>query len=106
MSGPVSAYRLQYLRLARQDARAALDYLARFYPSTPAKFKQALKKCENMLKTMPRLYATYEENPRYRRAFVLQYLVFFQIVEARKTVEIYRILHGSQDISKFLGQKG
>ena len=106
MRGEEEGYCLRYLAQARLDVQLAIANLAGYYPSTPAKFAQALKKCELVLKSTPRLYPVAEENPQYRKALVQNYLVFYKIVEDRREVEIYRILHGAQDLRRFLRDTG
>ncbi len=53
------------------------------------------------LSSMPERYMIYHENTEknlvYRRALKWKYIIFFNINEAEKTVEVVHIAHSSQD---------
>jgi plasmid stabilization system protein ParE len=94
-------YKINYLELAKQDKIDIKNYLKKFYPSTPQKFIIHLRQSMNNLKTMPFMYASYEWNKDYRRIVVDKYLVFYKVDEDLKIVNIYRILPGSWDLSRY-----
>ena len=78
------------------------NYLSQFYPSTPQKFLQELKRHIEMLKSTPKMYEEYEGNLSYRKMMIYDYIAFYRIDENEKTVFLYRILHGRQDIGRHL----
>jgi addiction module RelE/StbE family toxin len=94
-------YKVNFLELAKQDRLNIQNYLRRFYPNTPKKFITHLKQSIENLKTMPFMYAQYEWNRNYRKIVVDKYLVFYKVDEGSKTINIYRILPGSWDLSKY-----
>jgi plasmid stabilization system protein ParE len=65
-----------------------------------------LKKKTSRLKDYPYSCPEYEDDPDYRRLVVGDYLVFYKVNEDDKTIEVHRILHGSQNIQKQLGGVG
>jgi plasmid stabilization system protein ParE len=94
-------YEINFLTLARQDRIDIQNYLKKFYPNTPKKFIAHLKKSINNLKEAPYMYSLYEWNKNYRRIVVDKYLVFYKIDEKSKVVNVYRILPGSWDLSRY-----
>lgn len=100
------SYRIEYLELARQDVAGIREYLTQFYPSTPIKFLAALKRGIEDLSGNPFMYSIYEDNPRYRRMVVNDYLVFYKVLEADRVVEIHRVLYGMRNIKDHLPDGG
>ncbi len=47
---------------------------------------------------MPYAFTEYPDNPNYRRAFVFDYLVFYEIFEDTHMIQIYAIWHGAMNI--------
>jgi plasmid stabilization system protein ParE len=94
-------YKIKFLELAKQDRINIQKYLKKFYPNTPKKFIIHLKEGIENLKSMPFMYASYEWNKNYRRIVVDKYLVFYKVDEISKIVNVYRILPGSWDLSKY-----
>ena len=98
-------YKTRFSDDAENDYNVIIRYLSQFYPSTPAKFKKALKKAFSALTGNPYMYGVCLYNPEYRRVPVSDYIVFYKVIEENETtgiVEIYRILHGSRDVEKIL----
>lgn len=98
-----ASYTVVLLRGAQENLREINAYLYRYYPSTPAKFRQAFKQQVQALQTHPNMCEAYAENPAFRKMVVMGYLVFYKVDEERRVVQIYRVLHGARDIKKFLG---
>ncbi|MCL2201766.1 MAG: type II toxin-antitoxin system RelE/ParE family toxin [Oscillospiraceae bacterium] len=95
-------YRLVYIVPARHDVANIKNYLSQFYPSTPGKFLKALKLSVEKLCDNPTLYGVYEGNSAYRKMAVLDYLVFYKVIEDDGVVEIHRVLYGMRDIKSNL----
>ncbi|GHV81141.1 hypothetical protein AGMMS49944_29320 [Spirochaetia bacterium] len=71
-------YEIRYLDSAIEDLESILTYLAQFYPNTPKNFIIALKRFEVNVVQMPFMYPVYEDVPQYRKALMLNYLVFYR----------------------------
>ena len=95
-------YEIRYLDSAIEDLESILTYLAQFYPNTPKNFIIALKRFEANVAQMPFMYPAYEDVPQYRKALVLNYLVFYAVDETEHRIQIYRILHGAWDIPQYI----
>ena len=91
-------YKAVYIEPAQQDVADIKSYLSQFYPSSPSKFLETLKTRVELLCDNPLLYAIYGENTAYRKMAVLDYLVFYKVLEDRGEIEIHRILYRMRDI--------
>ena len=92
-------YKVKILSTANQDILDIEEYLSQYYPSTPADFFAALDEKILLLRGMPEMGQTYKN---FRRIICGDYLLFYKINKADKAIEIYRILHGSRDIDKYI----
>jgi len=92
-------YKLVYLPKSLEDRTAIRDYLSQFYPGTAKKFFTMLRKSNARLRDFPLSCPIYEDNPKYRKLVVGDYLVFYTVNEDAKLIEIRRILHGSRSIT-------
>ncbi|AEF84957.1 conserved plasmid protein [Treponema primitia ZAS-2] len=99
-------YEIRFLDSALEDVDSIIVYLSQFYPSTPQKFLDALERCTVNLKNNPVMYALYPDNPAFRRVVLSDYLVFYKVDEEKSLVEIYRILHGSRNLSQNIPEQG
>ena len=95
-------YEVLYLDDALRDYHAVLFYLSDFYPGTPLKFKEELRRQLEIVKFNPRCCPRVEQFPQFRKMHVQKYLVFYTFDEADHKVVIHRILHGSWDIQRIL----
>ncbi|GHV27036.1 hypothetical protein AGMMS4952_08080 [Spirochaetia bacterium] len=95
-------YEIKFLAPAVADLDSIVTYSLQFYPSTPKKFLDALEKAKLNLHDMPYMYPVYEKQPIYRKAVVLNYLVFYTIDDRKRLVNIHRILPGAWDITRHL----
>ena len=102
MEQRLCSIKLNTLFFEKTDVEEIKNYLSQFYPSTPQKFLQELKRHIEMLKSTPKMYEEYEGNPSYRKMMLYDYIAFYRIDENEKTVFLYRILHGRQDIGRHL----
>jgi len=50
----------------------------------------------------PLRYPKYLYNQKYRWTGVKNYMIFYKVIDDKKTVEIHRVLHGSQNIEKLI----
>ena len=95
-------YSVLYSLFAKEDKKEIKAYLSRFYPETPRRFTASLKKHITNLKDNPYMYPIYFENTEIRRMIVDNYVVFFEIFETEKKIELYRILRASWDLPTYL----
>jgi len=96
-------YTIKFLPLSVTDLEDIKEYLSQYYESTVANFFNLLKEKISRLKNFPHSCPKYEDAPDYRRLVVGDYLVFYKVNEDEKSIEIHRILHGSQQIQNRLG---
>jgi plasmid stabilization system protein ParE len=96
------SYTVVYEDEAVLDQEDIAEYLSRYYPGTPRRFRAALDEHLSALEDMPYMYPVYQSNPAYRKMGVLDYLVFYQVNDAEQTIVIHRILHGSRDLERYL----
>ena len=94
--------RPKLLKLAERDLEKILEYKAKFYAGTAGRFIDELEKVLDDIAEFPLMYQAYENNPRYRRAIVNEYLLFYRVFEKSQSVRVYRILHGKRDLGKQL----
>jgi len=94
-------YSISYIESAKRDVFDIAQYLSQFYESTFAKFIEKLDHGIGNLVQMPHMGMVYKN---YRRLVVSDYLVFYRVNEEARTIEIFRILHGSQDIQSRLSE--
>ncbi len=95
-------YKLSLLKRAELDLEEILAYKAQYYAGTADAFLTALEKTLNGISGNPLMYPAYDNNPRYRRAVVEDYLLFYRVEKEASVVQVYRILHGRRDLRKFL----
>jgi plasmid stabilization system protein ParE len=95
----VMKYKIVFLPAADEDLNEAESYLSQFYASTVAKFYQEFEKKLDDLERNPRMFASWQDNPSYRRFNVKGYLVFYKIFDKIRTVEIHRVIFGMRDIA-------
>ena len=94
-------YNVRYSAPAKTDIDIIDAYLSQYYPNTSPRFFQALDKRLSQLCNSPDMGTPFKN---YRRLVVCDYLVFYQVHEAEKTVFVSRILHGSQNIDLLIGE--
>ena len=97
-------YDVKFLPGADQNLLEIDEYLNKFYPSTAAKFFEKLDKKLLLLKTQPYIGVKYIPHPKYRRLIIGDYLAFYIVDEDNRNIEVYRILHGSQDMEQHLSK--
>ena len=88
---------------AKEDLKSIVRYLSQYSVNAPSKFKSELRKYIQILSQTPLIFAAYDFNPEYRHVVIYgSYVMFYTVNETDKTVFIYRILHGAQDIDNIL----
>lgn len=95
-------YKIKYLPLAVQDLNDIARYLSGFYPKTASRVLKEMRDKIAKLGDNPKMCEIYPLDPVYRKMVVEQYLVFYQVNESTRTVEIHRILRGSWNLPQYL----
>ena len=95
-------YKIKYLPLAVQDLNDIARYLSSFYPKTASRVLKEMREKITKLGDTPKMCELYRLDSTYRRMVVDQYLVFYQVNDYVRTVEIHRILRGSWNPPQYL----
>ena len=93
-------YKIKYLPLAVQDLNDIARYLSGFYPKTASRVLKEMR--DKITKLGDNPCEIYPLDPVYRKMVVDQYLVFYQVNDYVRTVEIHRILRGSWNLPQYL----
>jgi len=92
-------YDISVLISANNDLLEISDTLSEFGDELPDIFNESFFKFIDSVSKMPSMFPKYSRNPKYRKAaLAYDYLAFYQVSKKDKTIKIYRILHGKQDI--------
>jgi len=90
-------------RFAKEDRKNITNHLGQYSKTAPSRFNSELRKYLGILGDTPEIFSEYNSNPSYRHVVVYgSYVVLYTVDESLKTVNIYRILHGAQDIENIL----
>ena len=95
-------YTIELTPKADQDLIEIEVYLSQFYDGTISRFYKLLVEKVDQLAYSPFMYPTYENNPKYLKMVVRDYLVFYIVNDDAKTVAIHRILHGTVNITQHI----
>lgn len=96
------AYKIKYLPLAVQDLNDIARYLSGFYPKTASRVLKEMREEIARLGDNPRMCEIYPLDSDYRKMVVDQYLVFYQVNDSTRTVEIHRVLRGLWNLPQYL----
>jgi plasmid stabilization system protein ParE len=97
------AYTVKTSIFAKSDRQSIVKYLSQYSVNAPFRFKQELKKYIEIVSKSPLIFSVSDVAPKYRHVGIFgSYVMFYAVDETSKTVFIYRILHGSQDIEHIL----
>lgn len=95
-------YKIQYLPLAVQDLNEIAQYLSGFYPKTASRVLKELREKITKLGDTPKMCELYRLDPTYRKMVIDQYLVFYQVNDHARIVEIHRVLRGTWNLPQYL----
>ena len=96
------AYKIKYLPLAVQDLNDIARYFSGFYPKTASRVLKEMRDKITKLSDNPKMCEIYPLDPVYRKMVIDQYLVFYQVSDHARIVEIHRILRGSWNLPRYL----
>lgn len=94
------AYRIEYMPEAYHDIDAVITYLYGFYRDTAASFSRTLEHRVRQLADHPYMAEPWENDPKFRKLVVGDYLVFYLVYDDANTVEIHRILRATWNIRR------
>ena len=95
-------YKIRILDLAYKDIGNMTDILSNYYPSTAINKYDAIMDGISKLSLFPEMCEVYHKRPQFRRLCVEDYLVFYQVNNINKTVDIYRILYARRNIEDLI----
>ena len=95
-------YKIKYLPLAVQDLNDIARYLSGFYPKIASRVLKEMRDKIAKPGDNPKMCEIYPLDPVYRQMVVEQYLVFYQVNDYARAVEIHRILRGSWNLPQYL----
>ena len=96
-------YNISILISANNDLLEIYGALSEFGHNPPDIFAESFYKFLDNVSDMPYMFQKYIRKPKYRKAtLAYNYLVFYQVTKKEKTVKVYRILCGKQDIGSLL----
>ncbi len=95
-------YKIKYLPLAVQDLNDVARYLSGFYPKTASRVLKEMRDKITKLGDNPKMCEIYPTDPVYHKMVVDPYLVFYQVNEEARIVEIHRVLCGSWNLPQYL----
>ena len=96
-------YTIKTSTFAKADRQNITHYLSQYSTIAPIKFQQELKKYIEIIQQTPHIFSEYIPDRNYRHVVIFgSYTIFYRINETDKTVFLYRILHGAQDIGNIL----
>jgi len=97
------SYSIKPSRFAKEDRKNITTFLEQYSKTAPVGFRNELRKYIEILGENPYIFSEYQSNPKYRRVVIFgSYVLFYTVDEPLKTVCLYRILHGAQDIDNIL----
>ena len=96
-------YKLEYLPYFDLDLAMAEDYLYEHSPAAADKLVAAIDKRIPALLEHPLMYPVYQYEASLRfMVLPYDYLAFYYVNEDAKTIQMYRLLRGMQDIPNIL----
>ena len=88
---------------ANNDLLSVCDTLAEFGDTQANIFIESFHKFLGSVSDMPFMFPEYTRKPKYRKATLAYgYLAFYRVDKKNKTIKIYRILHGKQNIDNLI----
>jgi len=95
--------RVVTLESGKADIETIRANLARYGKSPVKNFRITLQKFRHHIAKMPEMYPVCEYNPAFRAAVLIyDYVLFYKIDTAAKTVNVFRILHSSRNLADII----
>jgi plasmid stabilization system protein ParE len=95
-------YSVEYSDFFFNDLATVADYLSKHSSTAPARFKALLQDRIGKARAMPEMYAILHYAPKYRHIVIEKYVALYRVDTANRKIYMYRLLHGAQDIQKYL----
>ena len=94
-------YQVIFAPEAERDLDEIIAYIAEANPEAALKFGAELAAQARSLAEMPHRGASVARRPGTRKLVHGQYLIYYQVREAERTVEVLRFWHGARRRPKF-----
>jgi plasmid stabilization system protein ParE len=94
-------YRLLYTQRALSDLAEIIGHIAEDDDKAASRFGQSLLDHVDLLTDFPRMGETIRKRPRARKLAHSPILVYYQIREDKRVVEVLHFRHGSRMAPKF-----
>lgn len=101
-------YTLEFLPVAKQDLQNIIHYIAHELknPSAAHNLKSEFSRTLNFIKAFPYSYERYVPldvlSHDYRKAVVMNYVVFYWIDEPKKIITVARVIYGRRKYTNLL----
>ena len=95
-------YKIKYMGQAERNIESIEYYLDKIDTRLTDTTLKAINERIYSLNEMPFRYPRYIDNPKYRYTTVKKYMIFYIVDEAKKVIEIHRILHGTQNTKEHI----
>jgi len=95
-------YRVEYLPEIDIDLEEAEAWLDEFSATASDRLTNTIDKKASLLVKHPMMYPTYHNSPYRFMPLPYKFLLFYQINETARTINVHRIIHGTRDLSKAL----
>ncbi|MCL2570852.1 MAG: type II toxin-antitoxin system RelE/ParE family toxin [Defluviitaleaceae bacterium] len=98
---------MKYKVILSSYANRDLARLANILEPHPNKAKRLFKEIEHkldLLEDTPLMCQEYPANPKYRRMNLEGHALFYTVDEAKREINIYRVIYAKRDIERLLSE--
>jgi len=95
-------YKVVYMAAAKRNLKDIADYLDNIDSRLADKILNQIMERILSIGENPFRYPRYLYNQKYRWTGIKNYMVFYKVLEDKNTIQIHRVLHGSQDIEHLI----
>jgi plasmid stabilization system protein ParE len=93
---------VEYLPKFDIDLEEAEAWLDEFSATASDRLTNTIDKKVSLLVKHPMMYPVYHNSPYRFIPLPYKFLLFYQIDDARRKINVHRIIHGTKDLSKAL----
>jgi plasmid stabilization system protein ParE len=95
--------KVEVLAAAKEDLKGIRAYLAQFGKEPPRKLREGFTRFVSLVSDNPRIFKKLECDGRYREgAVAFNYVAIYRASDDGSSAKVYRVLHSSRDIAKYL----
>jgi len=96
-------YKIILSSYANRDIAILADILAP-HPSKARRLFKEMEQKLDLLEDNPFMCQEYPANPKYRRMILEGHALFYTVDEARREINIYRVVYAKRNIERLLGE--